>query len=60
MIGAFLIGFVLLNAVLLIPALQRMFEVAALSVLQLIAVYGLALSTFIIIQPLKMMIYRKK
>ena len=60
MIGAFLVGFVLLNAVLLIPALQRMFEVAALSIPQLIAVYGLALSTFIIIQPLKMMIYRKK
>ncbi|HIT85230.1 MAG TPA: calcium-translocating P-type ATPase, PMCA-type [Candidatus Ornithomonoglobus intestinigallinarum] len=57
LIGAFLIGFVLLNAVLLIPPLQGVFSVDPLSTAELLTVYGLALGSFIIIQPLKMIIY---
>ena len=60
LIGAFLIGFVLLNAVLLIPPLQRVFEVDPLTISELLTVYGLSLASFIVIQPLKMIIYRKK
>lgn len=57
LIGAFLIGFVLLNAVILIPPLQGVFSVDPLSTAELLTVYGLALGSFIIIQPLKMIIY---
>ena len=54
MIGAFLVGFVLLNAVLLVPALQGIFAVAPLTIAELLTVYGLSLSTFVIVQILKM------
>lgn len=54
MIGAFLIGFVLLNAVLLVPPLMPLFAVAPLSVGELFAIYGLAVGTFVVIQILKM------
>ena len=60
LIGAFFIGLVLLNAVLLIPPLQRVFEVDPLTISELLTVYGLSLASFIVIQPLKMIIYRKK
>ncbi|MCD8391192.1 MAG: calcium-translocating P-type ATPase, PMCA-type [Firmicutes bacterium] len=53
MIGAFLIGFVLLNAVLLIPPLQGIFAVTPLMWTELIAVYALALASFVVIQLLK-------
>lgn len=53
MIGAFLIGFVLLNAVLLIPAVQGIFSVTPLTPAELVSVYGLALATFAVIQFLK-------
>ena len=53
MIGAFLIGFGLLNAVLLIPALQQIFAVVPLSIIQIITIYGLAIAAFAIIQLLK-------
>ena len=53
MIGAFLIGFGLLNAVLLIPALQQIFAVVPLNMSQLGSVYGLAIAAFVIIQLLK-------
>lgn len=53
MIGAFLIGFGLLNAVLLIPALQQVFAVVPLNMSQLGSVYGLAIAAFVIIQLLK-------
>lgn len=59
LIGAFLIGFVLLNSVLLIPILQRIFEIQPLSAPELFTVYGLSLATFVIIQPLKMIFNRK-
>ena len=54
MIGAFFVGFVLLNAVLLVPALQGIFAVAPLTIAELLTVYGLSLSTFVIVQILKM------
>ena len=53
LIGAFLIGFVLLNAVLLIPGLQGIFQVAPLDVFELLTIYGLAVCVFIVIQFLK-------
>ncbi len=53
MIGAFLIGFGLLNAVLLIPALQQIFAVVPLNMSQLGSVYGLAIAAFAVIQLLK-------
>ncbi len=53
LIGAFLIGFVLLNAVLLIPGLQGIFQVAPLDVFGLLTIYGLAVCVFIVIQFLK-------
>ena len=43
LIGAFLIGLVLITGVLMIPGLQRIFKVASLNIGQLLTVYGLAL-----------------
>lgn len=54
MIGAFLIGFVLLNAVLLVPVLQGILAVAPLTLVELLTVYGLSLGTFVVVQILKM------
>ena len=54
MTGAFFVGFVLLNAVLLVPALQGIFAVAPLTIAELLTVYGLSLGTFVIVQILKM------
>ncbi len=54
MIGAFLIGFVLLNAVLLVPPLQGIFAVAPLTWVELLTVYGLAVGTFVVVQLLKL------
>ncbi len=62
LIGAFLIGFVLLNAVLLIPPLQRIFSVAPVGVYEILTIYGLAVAVFIVIQLLKAIrsLFRKK
>ena len=54
MIGAFLIGFVLLNAVILVPPLQGIFSVAPLTCIELLAVYGLSIGTFVVVQLLKL------
>ena len=54
MIGAFFVGFVLLNAVLLVSALQGIFAVAPLTIAELLTVYGLSIGTFVIVQILKM------
>lgn len=54
MIGAFFVGFVLLNAVLLVPALQGIFAVAPLTIAELLTVCGLSLGTFVVVQILKM------
>lgn len=53
LIGAFLIGFVLIISVLTIPALQNVFKVVPLNVTQLFTVYGLALLNLPVIQLLK-------
>ena len=53
MIGAFFVGFVLLNAVLLVPALQGIFAVAPLTIVELLTVYGLSLGTLVVVQILK-------
>ena len=54
MIGAFLIGFVLLNAVILVPPLHGIFSVAPLTWIALLAVYGLSIGTFVVVQLLKL------
>jgi len=53
MIGAFFVGFVLLNAVLLIPGVQGIFSVTPLTVVELLSVYGLSLATFVVVQIMK-------
>lgn len=51
--GAFLIGFLLLNAVLLLPILQPVFEVTPLTKELLFIIYGLSLCNLIVIQAVK-------
>lgn len=58
LIGAFLLGIVLITSVLMIPALDSIFKVQTLSISQLMIVYGLALVNLPIIQFLKFI--RKK
>lgn len=58
LIGAFLLGLVLITSVLMIPALDSIFKVQTLSISQLMTVYGLALVNLPIIQFLKFI--RKK
>lgn len=58
--GAFLIGFVLLNGVLLIPALHSVFQVQTLNLTQLLIVYGLAFLNLPIIQFLKFLRIKKR
>ena len=53
LIGAFLIGLVLITGVLMIPRLQRIFKVASLNIGQLLTVYGLALLNLPVVQLLK-------
>lgn len=54
LIGAFVAGFVMLNAVLLIPPLQGVFRVAPLSIYELLSIYGLSILTLVIVQLLKL------
>ncbi len=51
--GAFLLGTVLITAVVLIPGLQTVFKVQTLTLFQLLSVYGLALLNLPLIQCLK-------
>ena len=53
LIGAFVIGFVLITSVMLIPGLQGVFKVVTLNAGQLMTVYGLALLNLPIIQLMK-------
>ena len=53
LIGAFLIGIVLITGVVMIPALQGMFKVQTLTFTQLLTVYGLAAVNIPIIQLMK-------
>ena len=56
---AFLAGFVLLTAVLTVPALHGMFAVQTLTLVQLFTVYGLAFGSMVIVQLLKWVQHRK-
>ena len=58
LIGAFLLGLVLITSVLMIPALHFVFKVSTLTIQQLLIVYGLAAANLPIIQLLKC--FRKK
>lgn len=60
LIGAFLVGFVLLNAVLFVPALHGIFAVSPLRTAELAAVYGLTLASFFVIQLIKLLFGRKR
>lgn len=51
--GAFIIGFVLLNLVLLVPACAGLFQVTALPLPLLFTIYGLALANLFMIQLIK-------
>ena len=53
LIGAFLIGLILITGVLTIPGLQGLFKVVSLDIYQLLIVYGLALLNLPVIQLLK-------
>ena len=58
LIGAFLLGLVLITSVLMIPSLHSVFKVSTLTIQQLLIVYGLAAANLPIIQLLKC--FRKK
>lgn len=53
LIGAFLLGLILITAVLTVPALYSVFKVQTLSFHQLLVVYGMALINLPIIQLMK-------
>lgn len=53
LIGAFLLGLVLITAVMMVPALHNIFKVQTLNVSQLFIVYGLAAVNLPIIQVMK-------
>ena len=53
LIGAFLLGLVLITCVMMIPALDEVFKVQTLTFTQLLIVYGLALVNLPIIQLMK-------
>lgn len=54
--GAFGLGFLLLNLVLLVSPLQSIFEVVPLSSVQLMTIYGLSFVPFVVIQGAKLII----
>ena len=60
LIGAFVIGLVLLNLVLFVPVLQPIFAIAPLSGAQVGAIYLLAAGTFVVIQLIKTLRYLGK
>ena len=51
--AAFGVGFVLLNIVLLVPIFEGLFQVAPLTLNNLLTIYGLSLCTFIVVQVVK-------
>ena len=54
LIGAFLIGFVLITAAIAVPALDHVFKVQTLGIPQLLTVYGLAFLNIPVIQLVKL------
>lgn len=59
LIGAFLLGAVLITGVMMIPGLQSVFQVRTLEISQLFTVYGLSFLTFPAIQFIKCIRNRK-
>ncbi|MGF0033803.1 cation-translocating P-type ATPase [Bariatricus sp. SGI.154] len=55
LIGAFLVGLVLITCVLILPGLQGIFKVVSLDMGQLFTVYGLALLNLPVVQVMKWM-----
>ena len=53
LIGAFVLGMILITSVLMIPGLHGMFKVVTLSLKQMMTVYGLALLNLPVIQGMK-------
>lgn len=53
LIGAFLLGLLLITGVMVIPGLQGVFKVVSLNLEQLLTVYGLALLNLPVIQLMK-------
>lgn len=62
LIGAFVLGIILITAVVTIPGLHNMFKVQTLTLTQLIIVYGLAAVNIPIIQAMKgiRLLFRRK
>ena len=58
--GAFFIGFVLLNLVLLVPVLFDLFEITPLTTNLLFTIYGVSLLTFVANQIIKFIICKVK
>lgn len=54
---AFITGFILLTAILLVPALHGLFSIAAVSIVDVLMIYALALLPMIVIQIQKMIAY---
>lgn len=59
LLGAFMIGALLITSVVMLPPLQNVFKVTVLSAGQLMEVYGLAFLTLLVIQGLKWVRCRK-
>jgi Ca2+-transporting ATPase len=53
--AAFVIGFVLLNIVLVVPGMKELFKVQTLNITQLLIVYGFAILNLFVIQFIKLL-----
>ena len=60
LIGAFLLGLVLITVVLMVPGLHEIFKVQTLTLSQLFTVYGLAFINIPVIQLIKKIMTIKK
>ncbi len=54
---AFILGVALLHIVLFVPPLMSVFEVAPLTVIELLTIYGLAFIPFVVIQLYRLLVY---
>lgn len=58
--AAFFVGFILLNVVLIVPALFGLFEITPLTTSLLFTVYGLSFATFVVNQAIKFILTKIK
>lgn len=58
--AAFFVGFILLNIVLIVPALFGLFEITPLTTNLLFTVYGLSFATFVVNQAIKFILTKIK